>query len=376
MIPQIEPWIDDEELRQVEKVVRSTYITEHSVTKEFECRLENLTGAKHVIAMANGTVALYAVLNVLGVGRGDEVIVPDMTFVATANSVILAGATPVFCDIRPDSLCIDVRKAEALITEKTKAIMPVHLYGLSADLDELRILCERHELFLVEDAAQGVGVKYRNRHVGTFGNAGVLSFYGNKTITTGEGGAVLTNDDGIAEECYKLKNHGRRTKGIFVHETVGYNFSFTDLQAAIGVAQLNKLERIIERKNEIRDYYIHSLEGCDAIDFQQVPEHTTPVFWFTNIRLDDAAALENYLKQEGIGSRRLFYPLHQQLCYKHLEKCDCPESTHAYEQWLSLPSGAPLAQEQLQRITAALEKFFKNRAGQRQDLQHSLYSQL
>lgn len=361
MIPQISPWIDDEELREVEKVIRSTYITEHSVTKEFECRLENLTGAKYAVAMANGTVALYSALAALGIGNGDEVIVPDMTFVATANSVILAGAAPIFCDIKSDTLCIDVQKAETLITEKTKAIMPVHLYGLSADMDELKRLCKQYGLFLIEDAAQGIGVKHHGQHVGTFGDVGVLSFYGNKTITTGEGGAILTNDECIAEDCYKLKNHGRKTKGIFVHDVIGYNFSFTDLQAAIGIAQLNKLERIIEKKSNIREYYIRSLKCSDFIEFQEVPAHTTPVFWFTNIRINDVEGLVSHLKKEGIGSRRLFYPLHKQPCYNHLKKRNCSQSLHAYEHGLSLPSGVNLSEDQLKHVVTAIEVFFKDK---------------
>jgi len=358
MIPQIEPWIDDEDLREVEKVIRSTFVTEHEMTKEFERRLAELTGARHAIAMANGTVALFAILRALGVGAGDEVIVPDMTFVATANAVILAGATPIFCDVRPDTFCIDVEKAGSLITERTRAIIPVHLYGLAAEMDELSDMCHRRGLLLIEDAAQGVGVSYRGRHVGTFGDAGILSFYGNKTITTGEGGAVLTDDDRLAEECYKLKNHGRREKGIFVHESIGFNFSFTDLQAALGIAQLNKLDRIIARKKEIRDHFFASLEDIPGIEFQAVPDHTSPVFWFTNIRLDRVGELVDFLKARDIGSRRFFYPLHRQPCYKNFNQPVCSESLKAYERSLSLPSGVNLAESQIDSVIRAIRSFY------------------
>lgn len=357
MIPQIEPWIDDEDLREIEKVIRSTFVTEHAVTREFERRLMELTGAKYVIVMANGTVALFAIMRALGVGEGDEVIVPDMTFVATANAVILAGATPIFCDVRPDTFCIDVEKTEALITKRTRAIMPVHLYGLAAEMDELLELCHRRGLLLIEDAAQGVGVRYRGRHVGTFGDAGILSFYGNKTITTGEGGAILTDNNQLAEECYKLKNHGRREKGIFVHESIGFNFSFTDLQAALGIVQLNKLNRIITRKKQIRDRYFKSLEDIPDIEFQSIPKHTAPVFWFTNIRFDKVDELADFLKAKGIGSRRFFYPLHRQPCYKHLNYPVCLESMQAYEHGLSLPSGVCLTDDQIDIVASALKEF-------------------
>jgi len=358
MIPQIEPWIDKTELQLLEEVIQSTFITEGNMTKKFEGWLRDYTGSQHVIAMANGTVALYSILKALDIGPGDEVIVPDMTFIATANSVIFAGATPVFCDIDPVTLCIDVKKAKPLINRNTRAIIPVHLYGLSAAMDEICQLCESYNLFLIEDAAQGVGVRYKGKHVGTFGEASILSFYGNKTITSAEGGAVLTDSEEIAAECYRLKNHGRDKKGIFIHEKIGFNFCFTDLQAAIGVAQLSKLERIIQKKTEIREHYIQSLADLSQIRFQTVPSHILPVFWFTNIYLDDVLGLEKHLKKNNIGSRRFFYPLHKQPCYHDLKTMDCPVSLMAYRTGLSLPSSYGLTGEHLDIICNAIKGFF------------------
>lgn len=358
MIPQIEPWIDETELQLLQEVIQSTFITEGNMTRKFEELLRDYTGARHVIAMANGTVALFSILRALDIGPRDEVIVPDMTFIATANSVILAGATPVFCDIDPVTLCIDVNKAELLINRNTKAIIPVHLYGLSAEIDEIFQLCESYNLFLIEDAAQGVGVKYKEKHVGTFGQACILSFYGNKTITTAEGGAILTDSEEIATECYRLKNHGRDKKGIFIHEKIGFNFCFTDLQAAIGVAQLSKLERIIQKKKEIREHYIQSLSDLNQIRFQTVPSHTLPVFWFTNIYLDDVVGLAEHLKKNNIGSRRFFYPLHKQPCYRGLKTKDCPISFKAYQTGLSLPSSYGLDEKHLDTICNAIRGFF------------------
>jgi len=359
-IPQIQPWIDEEELEEITNVVRSTYITENAATELFEDKIKQLTGAKFVVSMTNGTVALYAILKASGIGPGDEVIVPDMTFVATANAVILAGAKPIFCDVDPITCCIDSDKAEAMINNHTKAIIPVHLYGLGADIDNMVALCQKYEILLIEDAAQGVGVKYRHQHVGTFGKAGILSFYGNKTITTGEGGVVLTDDPILAEECYKLKNHGRREKGIFIHESIGFNFSFTDLQAAIGVAQLNKLERIIHRKKIIHDYYFEHLNGIDAIRFQFIPEETTtPVFWFTNIYIEDLESLVQYLDKNGIGSRRYFYPLHKQPCYSDMKSYNNPISMDVYLHGLSLPSSVTLTDSQLSYIVQIIKKFYK-----------------
>ncbi|MGB8473794.1 MAG: DegT/DnrJ/EryC1/StrS family aminotransferase, partial [Candidatus Acidiferrum sp.] len=256
LIVQIEPWVDASELRELTRVIDSTFLVEHELTREFESMTAQLTGAKHAVAVCNGSMALFACLMAMGIGPGDEVIVPNFTFIASANAVILAGAVPVLCEVREDTFCIDVARAETLLTRKTKAIMPVHLYGQSADMHEVLGFAQRHGLQVLEDAAEGIGVRYDGRHVGTFGDMGILSYYGNKTITCGEGGIVLTNDDALAKAAYRIKNYGRERKGTYIHETIGYNFSFTDLQAAIGVSQMKKLSAIIAKKREIHDRYV------------------------------------------------------------------------------------------------------------------------
>src|SRR5215475_193044 len=231
MILQIEPWIDELELEELKRVISSTFVVEHDLTREFEGLTRELAGAKHAIAVMNGTVALYCCLRALGIGPGDEVIVPDLTFIASANAVILAGATPVLCEVREDTFCIDMSLAEKLVTTRTKAIMPVHLYGQSAEMRGVMAFAKRHGLQVLEDAAEGIGVRYEGKHVGTFGDMGIISYYGNKTITCGEGGIVLTNDDALAKAAYRVKNYGRDRKGTYIHDTIGFNFSFTDMQA-------------------------------------------------------------------------------------------------------------------------------------------------
>ncbi len=195
LIVQIEPWIDKSELRELERVIDSTFVVEHELTREFECMTEKLTGCNHAIAVCNGTMALFVGLKALGIGPGDEVIVPNFTFIASANAVILAGATPVLCEVREDSFCLDVAKAEQSVTPRTKSVMPVHLYGQSADMDEVMAFAKRHGLSVIEDAAEAIGVRFAGKHVGTFGDVGILSYYGNKTVTCGEGGMVLTNNE-------------------------------------------------------------------------------------------------------------------------------------------------------------------------------------
>ena len=265
MIVQIEPWIDDAELRELKRVIDSTFLVEHDLTREFEAMTARLAGSKHAIAVCNGSAALFVSLKALGIGCGDEVIVPNLTFVATANAVILAGATPVLCEVEPDTFCLDAGRAEKLVTPRTRALLPVHLYGQSADMEQVMALARRYNLKVIEDAAEGIGVTFEDRHVGSFGDMGILSYYGNKTITCGEGGMVLTGDDELAKAAYRLKNYGRDQKGTFIHESIGFNFSFTDLQAAIGIAQMKKLPAIVRRKREIHDRYVDELRSLAGL---------------------------------------------------------------------------------------------------------------
>ncbi|MCP4246946.1 MAG: DegT/DnrJ/EryC1/StrS family aminotransferase [bacterium] len=354
MVVQIQPWIEGEDVEAVRAAAASTFVTEHDQTRRFEELLAELTGARHVIAYANGTCALFAVLRALGVGPCDEVIVPDLTFVASANAVILAGAEPVFCDVDAKSMMLDPAHVAEIIGPRTKAIMPVHLYGLPADVDSIVELAAGRGLHVVEDAAQGIGVRRNGRHTGTTGAAGVLSFYGNKTLTTGEGSAILTDDDALAEACYRLKNHGRLEKGVFIHDQIGFNFSFTDLQAALGVSQLGKLDRVVAEKARIRAQYERRLAELEWLTLQEVPPGVEPVFWFTNIFCDDVEGLAEALAAQDIQTRRFFYPLHLQPCYRHYYPPACPTSRRLYETGLSLPSWCGLEATVIDRICDAI----------------------
>jgi perosamine synthetase len=363
-IPQIEPWIDEQEMIELSRVVKSTYVVEHELTKEFESRIKELTGATHAIAMTNGTAALYCCLKALGIGPGDEVIVPNFTFIATANAVIMAGATPRLCEVRSDTFCIDMEKASALVNSKTKAIMPVHIYGQSADMTAVMNFARQHKIKVIEDAAQGVAVKFEGRHVGTFGELGILSFYGNKTMTCGEGGVVLTEDPGLAKICYQLKNHGREKKGVFIHEAIGFNFSFTEMQAAIGIAQLKKLDRIIERKQRIQDRYVRELSELKTkLEPVFIDSRSKPVFWFTSFLSDQAFALAEILQTKQIQTRKFFYPLHLQPCYQGvLDLTDSfPVSEKIYNRGISLPSSYNLSDADQGRVISEIKAFYAHR---------------
>jgi perosamine synthetase len=366
MINQIEPWIDGGELQELSRVVASTFLVEHDLTREFETLTANLSRSKHAIAVCNRTMALFVCLKALGIGAGDEVIVPDLTFVASANAVILAGARPVLCEIRPDTFCIDMSRATSLVTDRTKAIMPVHLYGQSADMIEVTAFASRHGLKIVEDAAQGVGVLFQGQHVGTFGDFGVLSYYGNKTVTCGEGGVVLTPDDSLAKAVYRLKNHGRDQKGTFIHDTIGFNFSFTELQAAVGLAQMKKLPAIIARKREIRDRYCAELSGLQGFREVYIDPRCEPVFWFTSFLSDHTDALAAFLRAQNIQTRRFFYPLHLQPCYAdgktaRFANQDFRTSESTYERGISLPSSFRLTAEEQSYVIEQIRAFYASR---------------
>lgn len=363
MILQIQPWIDEEEMAQLRRVVESTFVVEHMLTKEFEERTRTLTGSKHALAVTNGTMALYCCLRACGVGAGDEVIVPDLTFIATANAVLMAGARPVFCDVLPDTFCLDAGKAETLVTPRTKAVIPVHLYGQSADMDAIIPFARRHGLRVIEDAAQGVGVTFRGRHVGTFGDLGILSYYGNKTITCGEGGIILTEDDDLRTACYRLKNHGRDRKGVFVHEHIGFNFSFTEMQAAIGIAQMNKLPKIVARKQAIYDRYLKELSSLDRFQPAFVDPRSKPVYWFTSFLTEDRDALAAHLASHEIQTRNFFYPLHLQPCYRkeELRVNVCPISASIYNRGISLPSSYSLTDDEQSFVIEKIKSFYADR---------------
>jgi perosamine synthetase len=366
LIVQIEPWVDGSELRELTRVIDSTFLVEHELTREFESMTAQLTGAKHAVAVCNGTMALFTCLKAMGIGPGDEVIVPNFTFIASANSVILAGGVPVLCEVREDTFCIDLTRAEELVTSRTRAIMPVHLYGQSADMPEVMAFAQRHGLQVLEDAAEGIGVRFKGRHVGTFGDMGILSYYGNKTVTCGEGGIVLTNDDALAKAAYRIKNYGRDRKGTYIHETIGFNFSFTDLQAAIGIAQMKKLSAIISKKREIHDRYVQELQHVKHFRPVYIDPRCQPVFWFTSFLCDDPAALSSFLREQNIQTRRFFLPLHQQPCYadgKHIRVTDgdFTISESIYRLGISLPSAYSLTDEDQSYVIQQIRRFYADR---------------
>jgi len=357
-IPQIEPWIDEREMDQLRQVVESAWLVEGPRTEQFERRFADLVGSRFAVTVNNATVALYVSLRALGVGPGDEVILPDFTFIATLNAVTWTGATPVLVDVAEETWNIDPHGVEEAVSERTRAIVPVHLYGQSADLQALETIVRQHGLVMVEDASESVGCRFQNRHVGSWGQTGCFSFYGNKTITTGQGGMITTDDEDIRRRCIVLKNHGREERGTFIHREVGYNFAFTDLQAAIGLAQMDKLEQIFQRKKANDQRYRQRLAELPEVDFPIGDPRCQTVAWFTNILVDDPQALGDHLAAAGIGTRRMFYPLHRQPCCQSIFPDRFPVTDRIYQRGLSLPSSATLTVEQVDLVCDRIAMFY------------------
>jgi perosamine synthetase len=359
LIPQMEPWFGQEEKEALNRYMdEAGWLTEFKHTTEFEQRIAEYTGAKHCIVVNNGTISLTLMAIAAGVKAGDEVIVPNFTMIATPNSVKMFGAVPVFVDVEPETLCMDINKARQSITSKTKAIFLVTTNGRypKSGIKAFENLCDEKGLVLLEDSAQSLGSWYPDgKHQGTVGLAGSFSFSAPKVISTGQGGAIVTNEDGMALRIRKLKDFGRSGGGNDIHDSVGYNFKFTELQAVIGNEQMKKLPWRVERKKEILKMYQEKLRGNKHFSFfEQDLVNTTP--WFIDVLVDDREKLQLYLKENGIGTRVMYPPINKQVAYS--VKGNHPVSNLVGERGLWLPSASQLGDKDIELITTLISKFY------------------
>lgn len=356
-IPQSEPWFDENEANALKAYMESQgWGTEFKKTAELEAALQDFTGARHCIMTTSGTVSLTLAFLALGINAGDEVIVPDLTMIATANAAKLIGAVPVFVDVEPQTLNVDLSLVEAAITPRTRAVVHVSLNGRSNDLPALRALCRKAGVALVEDAAQSLGSYHGSAHLGTIGDIGCLSFSTPKIISTGQGGAVMVNDDALAARVRTLKDFGRASGGNDIHDTIGFNFKFTDFQAVIGLEQMKKLSWRIDRKKEIWQRFREQLSGIDDISWIDTDtDFVAP--WFIDIFVEDRDNLARHLKENHIGSRPIYPPLHSQKAYGR-DELSFPVTEQFAARGLWLPSSSKLQDSEIDHIAATIRSFF------------------
>lgn len=367
-IPQVMPWLGEEEQAAVIETIASSWITEGPRAAEFSAQLNQLLGVPYGVFAPNGTLALALGLLALGIGPGDEVLVPDTTFIASATAVCMVGATPVFTDVTAGNYQIDVIACARHITGRTRAIMPVHLYGMAANMHAVLAFAREHNLLVIEDAAQAIGVHYDGRHAGAFGDVGCFSFFADKTITTGEGGYVACRSAATYERMRLLRNQGRLDRGSFIHPALGYNFRITDMQAAIGLAQLKKLDDIIARKRTIASWYHEWLQGLEHIGFLPIEPFSEYVPFRVVLLCEKAQLLMEHLAQHGVQARTFFYPLHQQPCFRNLDRSQggdfdlgdqyYPHAIDGYERGVLLPIFPTLAEAQVVHICTTIREFY------------------
>ncbi|MFQ6118276.1 MAG: DegT/DnrJ/EryC1/StrS family aminotransferase [Methanosarcinales archaeon] len=346
MIPLAEPDIGPKELKYVKDAVESGWVSSLGYyVEKFENDFAKYCNCKYGVTVSNGTVALHLALSALGIKKGDEVIIPNFTFAATANAVIYTGATPIFVDCEQDTWNIDVSLIEEKITPKTKAIMPVHIFGHPCDMEPILEIAKKYSLFIIEDCAEAHGAEYRKKKVGLFSDISCFSFYGNKIITTGEGGICLTNSDELNQKMRLLRDHGMRKENKYWHEVVGFNYRMTNLQAALGLAQLERIEEFIKIKRRNAQEFKNLLKDVDWITLPVEKEYAKNIYWVFAILINENSRYSrnqiiDILGKEGIECRHFFYPLSIMPPYK--EHYSYPVSEKISKQGLWLPSSTKL----------------------------------
>ncbi len=365
-IPVNEPLLNGNEKKYLLECIDSGWISsEGPYVEQFEKDFSASVGRKYGIAVTNGTSAVDIAVEVLGVGSGDEVILPSFTIISCVNQIIRSGATPVLIDSHPLTWNMDVEQIERNITSKTKAIMVVHIYGLPVEMTPVLQLAKQYNLKVIEDAAEMHGQEYRGKLCGSFGDISTFSFYPNKHITTGEGGMLVTDDENLANECRSLRNLCFQSNKRFVHERLGWNFRMTNVQAAIGVAQLEQLDKFVEKKRAMGAYYTEFLEDLDSLQLPlERTDYADNIYWVFGLVLTDDFPLDaeevmKRLAKGGIGSRPFFCPMHMQPVLKKMglyKDTKLPVSERMYQQGFYIPSGLSLTKQKMDRVIEVLRE--------------------
>jgi perosamine synthetase len=357
-ISQIDLFIDEKERSLIERCVQDRWLTEGPFAKAFQEALKSQTGAKHVFFAPNGTLGLFLALLALDLEPGSEIVMPAFTFYASATAAVFAGLKPVFIDVDSRTFNATPSAFESAIGPRTRSFMPVHIYGQSCDVDGIVSVARRHGIKVVEDAAQALSVTLNGRAAGTFGDIGVYSLFADKIITTGEGGVVVTNSDELADKLGLLRNQGRPNSGSFIHPSLGMNFRITDLQAAMGLAQLDKLPRILADRTHKWQLYSEGLRGVGDIEIMTVlPGSSLAMFRFPFLTAE-RQRLSEHLEARGIQTRGFFYPLHLQPKLKEATPNILPVAESLYERGICLPVHYHLSDAQIGEIVATIRAYF------------------
>jgi perosamine synthetase len=353
---------DGNELKYVTRAIKTGWVSSQGpYIKNFENRFKKFIGTSYALAVSNGTVALQLALASLGIKKNDEIIVPNLTFASPVNAILHSGARPILCDIDPKSYCVNYELLKKKITKRTKAIIIVHLYGYPVDLTRILEL-KKKNIFIIEDCAESLGSYIKNKHVGTFGDIGTFSFFANKTITTGEGGMLTFKNSLIYKKAKLLRDHGMSAKRKYWHLEVGFNFRITNLQAALGLAQLEKIKSFLKKKYFIGDVYKKYLCLNNNI---QLPINNKVVinsFWNYPIRLINKLKykrnqLISILNKNKIESRKAFYPINKMPAYHFLKEKNLKNSNKIYKEILCLPSGIHINHDDVRKICKIINKF-------------------
>ncbi len=361
-IPVYQPSLSGNERKYVNDCLESSWISaKGKYIGEFERQFAQYVHINNATTVCNGTVALHLALIVLGIGPGDEVIVPTLTYIASVNAISYTGATPVFVDSLKDTWQMDPEDVRRKISQKTKAVLAVHLYGHPCNMDDIVSITRENNIFLIEDCAEAIGTLYKNKHVGTFGDIATFSFYGNKTITTGEGGMIITNDETLYDRTIHYKGQGLAKYRQYWHDVIGYNYRMTNICAAIGLAQLEQVEQFLSRKREIADMYNKELASLPVTPHCEIGE-VRHSYWMYSILLDDPQKrdpLRNFLDDRGIETRPVFYPVHTMPIYSQkFQRHPVAESLG----WrgINLPSWPGLEHHQMMNIISAMRDYFNH----------------
>ncbi len=367
-IPVNEPVLDGNEKKYLGECIDSGWISsEGPFIKEFEEKFANRVGRAHGIAVCNGSAALDAAAAALDLKPGDEVIMPTFTIISCASAITRLGAVPVLIDCDPATWNMQVARIEERITERTRAIMAVHIYGLPVDMDPLLDIAERHGLDVIEDAAEMIGQTYNGRPCGSLGRISTFSFYPNKHVTTGEGGMIVTDDDALAERCRSLRNLAMKAPRRFVHDELGWNFRMTNMQAALGLAQLERLDEFVPRKRRIFERYTELLSSVDGLQLPlAATDYATNINWVFGVVITEEVGFEadeamRRLAALNIGTRPFFWPMHEQPVFRSMglfEGESHPAAERIARRGFYLPSGLALTDEQIVRVADAVREVF------------------